>query len=180
MTGIGTVLADDPSLDARLEEPAPVVIQPARVVVDSKLQTPPDARLLSKPGGVLVFTNQAESAAGGHLRAQGATIERVGGSRHCDLAQVLERLAELEFNEVWVEAGATLNGALIREGLIDELIIYMAPQLLGTSALGMFAIDSLASLEQRISFDFQDVRRVGDDLRIIARPSTVASPLTDR
>ncbi len=180
MTGIGTVLIDDPSLDTRLEEPAPAVIQPARVVVDSKLQTPPDAKLLSRPGEVLIFTNQAESAAGGHLRVQGATIERVGGSRHCDLAKVLERLAELEFNEVWVEAGATLNGALIREGLIDELIIYLAPQLLGTSAMGMFAIDSLVSLEQRISLDFQDVRRVGDDLRIIARPSTVASPLTDR
>ena len=81
---------------------------------------------------------------------------------------------------MWVEAGAALNGALIREGLIDELIIYMAPQLLGTGAMGMFAIDSLVSLEQRISLDYQDVRRVGDDLRIIARPSTVASPLTDR
>ncbi len=180
MTGIGTVLSDDPSLDARPEEPAPAFIQPARVILDSKLQTPADARMLSKPGDVLIFTTQAESSADSDLLARGATIERVGGSLRCDLAQVLERLGELQFNEVWVEAGAALNGALIREGLIDELIIYMAPQLLGTGAMGMFAIDSLVSLEQRISLDYQDVRRVGDDLRIIARPSTVASPLTDR
>lgn len=180
MTGIGTVLTDNPSLDARLEEPAPAVTQPVRVVLDSALRTPPDAKVLSKPGKVLLFTIQAESSSDSDLLAQGATIERVGGSRHCDLAQVLDRLGELQCNEVWVEAGAELNGALIREGLIDELIVYMAPQLLGSSAIGMFAIDSLVSLEQRISLNFQDVRRVGDDLRIIVRPSTVASPLTDR
>ncbi len=180
MTGIGTVLADNPSLDARLEEPAPAVKQPARVVLDSALQTPPDAKVLAQPGEILLFTIQAESTAASDLLARGASIERVGGSGHCDLGQVLERLGELQFNEVWVEAGAQLNGALIREGLIDELIVYMAPQLLGTSAIGMFAIESLVSLQQRISLEFQDVRRVGDDLRIIARPSTVAGPLSDR
>ncbi len=180
LTGIGTVLSDNPSLDARLEQPAPAVTQPARVVLDSALQTPPDAKVLSKPGKVLLFTIRAESSADSDLLARGATIERVGGSPRCDLAQVLDRLGELEFNEVWVEAGAELNGALIREGLIDELVIYMAPQLLGASALGMFAIDPLVSLEQRISLDFQDVRRFGADLRIIARLSTVTGPLTDR
>ena len=179
MTGIGTVLGDNPCLDARLPAPAPAVTQPVRVVLDSSLQTPPDAKVLSKPGEVLIFTNQAESSAGSDLLAQAATIERVGGSRHCDLTQVLDRLGELQFNEVWVEAGSELNGSLIREGLIDELVIYMAPQVLGTSSMGMFAIDSLVSLEQRISLSYQDVRRIGDDLRIVARPSTVASPLTD-
>ena len=180
MTGIGTVLADDPSLDARLEDPEAAVQQPARVVLDSACRIPPEARLLSIPGAVLIFTNQAESKGEGELVARGATIERVGGSSQCDLAQVLNRLGELEFNEVWVEAGAALNGALVREGLIDELIIYMAPQLLGSSATGMFAIDSLDSLEQRISLTYQDVRRVGDDLRIIAQPSTVTSQQSER
>ncbi len=176
MTGIGTVLADDPSFDVRLEDPAPPVKQPVRVVLDSNLQTPLDAKLLTGPGEALVFTTQTEDSADSEVLARGATVERVGGSPHCDLAQVLDRLGELEFNEVWVEAGAGLNGALIREGLIDELIIYMAPQVLGDSARPMFVIDSLVSLEQRISLDLHDVIRVGDDLRIIARPSTVANP----
>ena len=176
VTGIGTVLADDPSLDARLDEPATAVKQPARVVLDSDCQTPPDAKLLSIPGDVLVFTTQEDASAAGDLVARGATIERVDGPRHCNLAQVLDRLGELEFNEVWVEAGAELNGALVREGLIDELIIYVAPQLLGSSARGMFEIDTLVSLEQSISLAYRDVRRVGADLRIIAEPSTVTAP----
>lgn len=176
MTGIGTLLADNPGFDARLEEPAPPVKQPVRVVLDSGLKTPPEAKLLGTPEEALIFTTQTEVSADSDLLSRSATVERVGGFPRCDLAQVLDRLGELEFNEVWVEAGAVLNGALIREGLIDELIVYMAPQLLGDSARPMFVIDTLVSLEQRISLSFVDVRRVGDDLRIIARPSNVASP----
>jgi diaminohydroxyphosphoribosylaminopyrimidine deaminase/5-amino-6-(5-phosphoribosylamino)uracil reductase len=176
LTGVGTVLADDPSLDARLEEPASDVLQPARVVLDSELRTPSNAKVVTNDGETIIFARQADSASAASLRARGVSIEQVDGSRRCDLEQVLNRLGELQINEVWVEAGAELNGALMREGLIDELIIYMAPQILGSEARGMFAIDEFTSLEQRISFEYKDVRRIGDDLRIIARPRTVAGP----
>jgi len=176
LTGVGTVLADDPAFDARLDEPAPPIKQPLRVVLDSELRTPRSAKIATDGGETVIFTTSSDSAAAGKLSEQGVSIEHVGGSRGCDLDEVLHRLGALHINEIWVEAGAGLNGALIREGLIDELIVYMAPQILGNEARGMFAIDELVNLEQRISLEYKDIRRVGDDLRIIARPSTVAGP----
>ena len=103
------------------------------------------------------------------------SVERVAGNEeHCDLRAVLEHLAAREINDVWVEAGAGLNGALLQAGLIDELIIYMAPRLLGDSARGMFGVPALASLAARWSVAFDDFRKVGADLRITARLSRVA------
>ena len=175
MTGIGTLLADDPGLDARLEDPASDVKQPLRVVLDSKLKTPPNAKALGTTEDALIFTTAGESAEADALSRR-ASIERVGGSSRCDLIEVLEALGKREINELWVEAGAVLNGGLLREGLIDELIVYLAPHAMGDSARGMFALDSLVNMEQRIALEFTDVRRVGDDLRIVARPSTVTGP----
>ncbi|HEX5420218.1 MAG TPA: dihydrofolate reductase family protein, partial [Gammaproteobacteria bacterium] len=80
------------------------------------------------------------------------------------------RLAELEVNDVWVEAGARLNGALLEAGLVDELVVYLAPQILGDSARGMFSLPPLESLDARVELAIGDVRRVGSDLRIVARP----------
>jgi len=168
LTGVGTVLADDPSLNARLADPEGPVKQPARVVIDAQLRTPSGAKLMSLPGDVVVFATQAAAERGEALRDLGAVVEAVAGASHCDLAQVMQRLAALEFNELWVEAGPTLNGALLEAGLIDELVIYVAPHLLGADAQGMFSIEPLTSLERRIQVEYQDVRRVGDDLRIIA------------
>ena len=168
LTGIGTVLADDPGLDARFPAGDLPVMQPARVIVDSSLRTPPTARTLALPGSVLVFGCRDAPGSAEALRRAGARVETVPGARHCDLAQVMARLGELQYNEVWVEAGARLNGALLQAGLIDELVIYLAPQLLGADARGMFAIEPLASLEGRIGLEYQDVRRVGRDLRITA------------
>lgn len=168
VTGIGTVLADDPSLNARLTDSDRPVTQPARVVLDARLQTPPGAKLVSLPGDVLIFTTARAARGGQALSEQGVVVEEVPGVEHCELIPVMRRLAELEFNEVWVEAGPALNGALLDAGLIDELIIYVAPHLLGADARGMFSIEPLASLEQRIQVEYEDIRRVGDDLRIIA------------
>ena len=95
-------------------------------------------------------------------------IEGVSGVEQCDLRQVIERLGELEIDEVWIEAGAQLNGALLESGLIDELVIYVAPHLLGADSYGMFSIEPLASLEQRIQVTYQDISRIGEDIRIIA------------
>jgi diaminohydroxyphosphoribosylaminopyrimidine deaminase/5-amino-6-(5-phosphoribosylamino)uracil reductase len=131
---------------------------------------------LSRPGEVLVLTMRAlDDPKAEALRAAGARIERVAGDEeHCDLRSVIERLGALEINDVWVEAGAGLNGALLKAGLIDELIIYMAPSLLGSAARGMFDVPALASLADATQVTFDDVARIGADLRITARVSRVA------
>ena len=171
LTGSGTVLADDPALTARREEAgidAEIGIkQPLRAVVDSALRTPPSAKLLAFPGDVLFFAT-ARATRGAALESTGARIERVPGTEHCDLAAVLTRLAALEVNDVWVEAGSGLNGALLAGGLIDELIVYVAPKLLGSSARGMFAVPALASLADAWDIHIEDVRRIGPDWRITA------------
>jgi diaminohydroxyphosphoribosylaminopyrimidine deaminase/5-amino-6-(5-phosphoribosylamino)uracil reductase len=180
LTGIGTLLRDDPVLTARLEG-AERVRQPVRAVIDPRLQTPVDARLFSAGGDVVLFaTRQASSSRRAALEEAGARVEIVAGSERCDLPAVLGRLAELEANEVWVEAGSGLNGALAEAGLIDELIIYLAPQLLGDTARGMFALAPLGRLSERQVLAYRSIRPVGDDLRIVARPSTVAAPAPPR
>jgi diaminohydroxyphosphoribosylaminopyrimidine deaminase/5-amino-6-(5-phosphoribosylamino)uracil reductase len=180
LTGSGTIVDDDPSLDARRDEAGIAatlgVKQPLRVVVDAKLKMPPTAKTLSLPGEVLVLTTRdLGDAAARALAAAGARVDRVAGNaEHCDLRAVVERLGELEINDVWVEAGAGFNGALLQEGLIDELIIYMAPRLLGDSARGMFSVPPLTSLAAAWTLAYDDVRQVGADLRITARVSRVA------
>ena len=175
LTGSGTIVHDDPSLTARLDDPSVEVRQPLRVIVDSRLRTPPTAKTLSLPGEVLVFTNQSEGGAHHALAAAGARIERIAGAPYCDLAKLLGRLAALEINDVWVEAGPGLNGALLQAGLIDELVLYVAPRILGSGAQGMFSMTALTSLDQSFTLTVDELRRIGGDLRIIARPSRVAS-----
>jgi diaminohydroxyphosphoribosylaminopyrimidine deaminase/5-amino-6-(5-phosphoribosylamino)uracil reductase len=180
LTGSGTIVDDDPSLNARRNEAgidaAIGLKQPLRTIVDARLKMPPSAKTLTLPGEVLVLTTRSvDDPAAVALRAAGARVETVAGDgEHCDLAAVIDRLAEHEINDVWVEAGAGFNGALLQAGLIDELIIYMAPRLLGDSARGMFAVPPLTELAAGWSLTFDDVRRVGPDLRITARVSRVA------
>jgi diaminohydroxyphosphoribosylaminopyrimidine deaminase/5-amino-6-(5-phosphoribosylamino)uracil reductase len=181
LTGSGTIVDDDPSLDARREEAGIAasigIKQPLRAIIDARLKTPPSARTLSLPGDVLILTTRAlDDPAAEALRGAGARVEAVAGNaEHCDLEAVLERLAALEINDVWVEAGAGLNGALLQAGLIDELIIYMAPRLLGDSARGMFSVPPLQSLAAACELELDDFRKVGADLRITARVVRVAS-----
>jgi diaminohydroxyphosphoribosylaminopyrimidine deaminase/5-amino-6-(5-phosphoribosylamino)uracil reductase len=126
---------------------------------------------------VLVLTTRAlDDPRAEALRAAGARVERVaGGAEHCDLRAVLEHLGALEINDVWVEAGAGLNGALLKAGLVDELIIYMAPRVLGSAARGMFDLPALESLADAYRVTFDDFRKVGSDLRITARVSKGAA-----
>jgi diaminohydroxyphosphoribosylaminopyrimidine deaminase/5-amino-6-(5-phosphoribosylamino)uracil reductase len=180
LTGSGTIVDDDPSLDARREEAqipeALGIKQPLRVVIDARLKMPPSAKTLSRPGEVLVLTTRAlDDPKAEALRAAGARVDRVAGeAEHCDLRAVLEHLGKLEVNDVWVEAGAGLNGALLAAGLIDELIIYMAPRVLGSTARGMFEVPALAALADATQLAFDDIRKVGADLRITATVSRVA------
>ena len=180
LTGSGTIVDDDPSLDARREEaqiPESIGIkQPLRVVIDARLKMPPSAKTLSLPGEVLVLTTHALGDPKAEaLRAAGARVERVAGdAEHCDLRAVIEHLGALEINDVWVEAGAGLNGALLAAGLIDELIIYIAPRVLGSAARGMFEVPALESLADDYRVTFDEVSKIGADLRIVALVSRVA------
>ncbi len=167
LTGIGTVLSDDPSLSVRLEGNWR---QPMRVVVDAQLRIPATAKLFQAPGRVHIVT--LETGGGRHkaVTAAGATVmvlPTVEG--RVDLVALMERFAEMECNEILVEAGAALNGALLKAGLLDELLIYMAPQLLGDTARGMFSLPPLANMAQRLQLQLSDVRMVGEDIRIMAR-----------
>ena len=180
LTGSGTIVDDDPSLDARREDAeiaASIGIkQPLRVVIDARLKMPSSAKTLSRPGEVLVLTTRAlDAPKAAALRAAGARVAQVAGAaEHSDLRAVIGRLGALEINDVWVEAGAGLNGALLRAGLIDELIIYMAPSVLGSAARGMFDLPALESLADATRVTFDDVSKIGGDLRITARVSRVA------
>jgi diaminohydroxyphosphoribosylaminopyrimidine deaminase/5-amino-6-(5-phosphoribosylamino)uracil reductase len=166
LTGIGTVLADDPQLNVRTVEN---VRQPLRAVVDNALRLPADARLLQQPG-VMVYTATQDVEKILALEAAGARVVVLpGADGQVDVAAVLGDLADQGCNEVLVEAGTKLNGSLLQAGLVDELVLYVAPQLLGDMARGIARLGELTSLEQRIEMEWKDVRRVGRDLRIIAR-----------
>lgn len=174
LTGIGTVLADDPALTVR-EAGRALPVQPLRVILDSAYRTPPTARILSRPGEVLLFGAAAGPAADAQRRAlssRGVLVEPVpSDAGRIDLATVLRRLGELEINEVWVEAGPVLNGALLAAGLMDELVVYQAASVLGASARGMFDLAAPADLAARPQFRLQEVRRVGEDLRLLYIPA---------
>jgi diaminohydroxyphosphoribosylaminopyrimidine deaminase/5-amino-6-(5-phosphoribosylamino)uracil reductase len=167
MTGIGTVLADDPQLNVRLS--GEKHRQPLRVVLDSRLRIPPTARLFSTEGPVLIMTARAGNSA--PLVARGASIEEVPGQGGCvDLRVVLERLAQREVNELLVEAGAILSGRLLSERLVDELLLYVAPKLLGPQARPLAELPELSDLQQARQFRLVETRQLGEDLRLRLRP----------
>lgn len=172
LTGIGTVLADDPSLTARLEgDQVSDVTQPLRVVLDSQLQMPVSAKMLSLPGQTLVLTLSSDQQKTEVLREAGADVEVVASSNgRLDLSAVMDCLAAHEINEVLVEAGATLCGSLMQAGLFDELVIYMAPLLLGDEARGLLSLPGLQKMSDRVELKIDDMRAVGRDWRIQARP----------
>ena len=210
LTGIGTLLADDPRLDARLEDtgcPAPPVRPPMRVIVDSRLRTPPAARVLSAPGEVLIATtggvtsgddgaaegpidggiaetpghppaaatgDDARTGAAARRRAlveAGAEIVALpdAGGR-VSLPALMAVLAGRGVNEVHTECGPTLAGALLESALVDEIVVYLAPALLGDAARGMFTLPEVAAMRDRIGLEITGVARLGADLRIDAAP----------
>lgn len=168
LTGIGTVRDDDPRLDVRL---VPTACQPLRVVVDSRLEISRAARVLQAPGRALVYTTTDDAARAAALSSDTIEVARVPADAHgkTDLAALLADLARREVNELHVEAGEKLNGSLLRAGLVDELLVYIAPRLLGPGR-GIAAIGPRASLADSLDFEFVDVERVGADLRLRLRP----------
>ncbi len=165
LTGISTILADDAQLNVRDIETSR---QPLRVVLDSQLRMPFTAKILS--GGVLIYTATQDEKKRTELEKCGATVVvSPNQNGQVDLAAMLQDLAQRGFNEVLVEAGNILNGALLRAELVDELLLYLAPQLLGDMARGMASLGELTQLNQRVELQWQDVRQVGNDLRVLAK-----------
>jgi diaminohydroxyphosphoribosylaminopyrimidine deaminase/5-amino-6-(5-phosphoribosylamino)uracil reductase len=179
LTGIGTVLADDPRLDARLEGIAEggaeaaaegKVLQPLRVVADSRWRTPPASRILQDPTRTLLAGDRDQPVPA-VLQALGARcLPLPARSGRVDLEALLRALAELEINEVQVEAGARLCGALLGAGLVDEWLVYQAPVLLGDGGPGPAALGPLESMAERTHLEVLETTHFGDDLRIRLKP----------
>ncbi|RYH70409.1 MAG: bifunctional diaminohydroxyphosphoribosylaminopyrimidine deaminase/5-amino-6-(5-phosphoribosylamino)uracil reductase RibD [Alcaligenaceae bacterium] len=166
LTGIGTVLDDDPRLDIR-EVPTPR--QPKVVIIDSQLQLPLNARLLQPDRECFVYSATIDTVKVAALEARGVTVVCMPNAvGKVDLASMLRDLGERGINELHVEAGHKLNGSLIYGGLVDELLVYLAPQLLG-SGLGMANLGPLTQLKDGVALEFKSVDRIGPDLRLIAR-----------
>lgn len=171
LTGIGTVLEDDPRLDVRLVD---TPRQPHLVVVDSRLQIPQSARLFETPESgqarqVWIYHAARDMDKEAALRARGAKLIDLPDARHkVALGAMLRDLGRREVNELHVEAGHKLNGSLLRAGLVDELLLYLAPQLLGQGA-GLSDLGPLRSLQEGIPLRFASLERIGGDLRILAR-----------
>ena len=168
LTGIGTVRDDDPELTVRL---VPASRQPLRVLVDSRLEIDLGAKLLKGGAPVLVACAADNPDKESELRDRGCEILKLANAQgKVDLPALMRELAAREINELHVEAGARLNASLLREGCVDELLVYLAPSLLGDAA-GMFALPPLEDLDRRTRLSFRSVDRVGADLRILARPA---------
>ncbi|MDH0372877.1 bifunctional diaminohydroxyphosphoribosylaminopyrimidine deaminase/5-amino-6-(5-phosphoribosylamino)uracil reductase RibD [Comamonas aquatica] len=167
LTGIGTVLQDNPRLNVR-EVATPR--QPRLVVIDSHLDMPLDAHVLKAPSGCTIYTSSHNPSKTQALQALGATVIALPNAHgKVDLSAMLLDLGARGTNELHVEAGFKLNGSLLREGLVDELLLYLAPQLLGTGGMGLANFGPLDDLTQGVPLQWQDVSRIGNDLRIVAR-----------
>lgn len=167
MTGIETVLADDPALTARIEQE---VQQPVRIVLDSQLRMPLTAQMLSLPGRNVIVTRRSEQQ-----RSEVQALEALGVEVYCvedeqgrvALAAVLDLLGSLQINELLVEAGPTLNGALLVENLVDEWVIYMASCVLGDQGRGLFTLPGIQRMADKKQLSLRDVRQIGPDLRLV-------------
>ena len=172
LTGIDTVLADDPQLNVR--DPAIDMLdrQPLRVVLDSNLRMPPTARMLSLPGTTLIFTGSVKVSRADDLQRVGAEVVAVELDRdgRIDLNSVLQELGRRMCNDVLVEAGPTLVGRVLQFGLADEVVVYVAPMLLGPDARAMAGLPSLSGLDQAQRYTLHTVDRIGDDVRLVLRP----------
>jgi len=177
LTGSGTVLADNPGLTFRLDEheslrqeiPADTQ-QPLRVVCDSTLKIPADSRIIAQPGKTLIATIRTTDQAREWIGAGAEVISLPENGNKVSLSAVMQELSKREINEVLVEAGPGMAGALLAEGLVDELLVYMAPHLMGDQAHGLVTIPGLETMSDRIPLKINDIRAVGTDWRIAATP----------
>jgi len=166
LTGIGTVRDDDPQLTVR---DVPTPRQPLRVLVDSRLEVPLDARIL-EGGNVLIAAAREDHARAAALAARGAEVLAIpNAAGKVELGSLMAELGRRGLNEVHVEAGFKLNGSLVAARVVDELLVYLAPSLIGESGRGMFNLPVLDDLARRVQLEIRDVRPIGPDVRILAR-----------
>jgi diaminohydroxyphosphoribosylaminopyrimidine deaminase / 5-amino-6-(5-phosphoribosylamino)uracil reductase len=190
LTGIGTVFADNPSMTVRTSSntPSPLmgeaklgashrnggegvaIRQPLRIVVDSQLQTPIDAKILQGGNVLIAFASDTHNKSTELLKAGAELLCIPNEEGKVCLKTLLSHLAACEINEVLVEAGEGLNGALLAQNLIDELLIYYAPKLMGSAAKGMLALPALTAMQQVIDLQIIDMRQIGVDIRLRAKP----------
>ena len=172
LTGIGTVVQDNPQMNVRA---IPTSRQPRRIVIDSKLQINPESKILAG-GGTWIFAAQSDAKHIARLQDQGAEVILLPDANgKVDLPEVMRELGRREINELHVEAGFKLNGSLLKNGCVDELLIYLAPCFLGES-FGMANLPTLIDLADRTQFTFHEFKQIGADLRLRARD--ISSPLT--
>ncbi len=172
LTGIETVLSDNPSLNARLDNED--VNQPLRVVVDSALRTPLTSKIFSNEGETLIATidtTQFQKVA--KLRSSTSEVIQLKGTENLrvDLHALMSVLGEAEINEVMVECGSTLAGSLLEAELVDEIVFYMAPKLMGGASQNLFTLPEFKKMNECLNLSITDMRQVGDDIRIIAKPN---------
>jgi len=179
ITGVGTILADDPALTVRLsakeleiEQVINVPFQPMRVILDTNLRTPPTAKILKQVGNTFILHSSNDFSLITNLqiaRAKLQFIPKVNG--RLDMKAALQFLAQLEMNEVLIEAGHIVAGAAIEAGIVDELIIYLAPQLMGNAALGLVQLPTTNGGRNPLSLTIKDIQAIGNDWRITAQPT---------
>ena len=174
-----TILRDDAALNVRLSreqlKQAVEVRQPVRVIIDNQLRLTGKEKLFELKGDIWVFTSQQDDVLLRNFKKSATTrIFSISpdAKGKVDLLQLLQRLAELEINEVHTECGATLSGALIQQGLVDELIVYMAPDLLGDQAQGLFDLGEISIMSDKVQLSISDVRMIGRDIKICAKPQS--------
>lgn len=167
MTGVSTVLHDDPSLNVR---DIKTDRQPLRIILDSRLRMPANAKMIQLPGKTLVVCANEDTKSAQALRRAGVEIVALSDNKKTiNVNSLMKHLHTREINELHVEAGSTLCGSLMNAGLVDELVLYMAPNLLGADAKGMFRFKKLESMSDRISLNIKDVRAVGKDWRFVCQ-----------
>ena len=165
MTGIGTVLADDPGLDVREIDIGQRQVM--RVVLDRELRLPVSAKMLTLAGRTLVFTLNADESIKMEIEAAGAEVIVMSQDDQNFLAAVIQYLAvQEEINEILLEAGAELSGAMLEQGLVDEIILYQAPTLMGDSGRGLFHLPSINTMKEKLDLEMVDTRMVGRDRRM--------------
>jgi len=179
LTGLGTILSDDPSMNVRLDaaelslDPGLSVLQPLRVILDARLQTPITAKIFSLPGEVLLFCAHDVVSQAVKYSHQNVTVSSVdctsdaGGDR-LNLEQVMQVLSDRQVNDILLETGATLAGSMLDAGLVDELIVYQAPHLMGDLARGLLHLPYINNMDERIGLEITDSRKIGADMRITA------------
>ncbi|MFT4634792.1 MAG: diaminohydroxyphosphoribosylaminopyrimidine deaminase [Arenicella sp.] len=176
ITGIGTVLADDPQMNVRLDNQQR---QPMRVVLDSTLKMPLEARIIGADQSLVIFTVSDDTEKTGALIEAGAEVVllEANSAGQLDLQQVLEELAKWQCNEVFVEAGQTLSGALVEAGLVDELVLFYAGSVLGHQGKSMFKFDSPMPFKSKAHFQVSSTEMIGDDIRVSAVNATSLAEL---